>query len=90
MDAIKLKDKQDIRNINCEPADNGGCVIRFTIYTPSMKNSDSTWDEHTEVFSADEVESAAMPRILELYKADLSQKRSSKKPTSDMPMKAEG
>ncbi len=75
---IKLKDKQDLRNINIEPADNSGCVVRYTIYTPALRNSESTWDEHVEVFSGDEVEDKAMARIVELYKADLAAKIASK------------
>ena len=41
LEEIKLTGKQEIQNISIEPADNGGCVLRFTVYTPSMKHSDS-------------------------------------------------
>jgi len=77
LEAIKLKDKQELRSINLEPATNGGAIIRYTIYTPAMKNSESIWDERSEVFSEDEIEDKAMPRIVELYKVSLASKKSS-------------
>lgn len=70
MEAIKLTKYQEVKNIAMEPADNGGCVLRYTIYTPSMKHSDSLWDDKTEVYSDEEIETVTLPRILELYKAD--------------------
>ncbi len=83
MEAIELKKNQEIQSIRLEPADNGGCVLRYTLYTPSMQHSDSEWDEKTEVYPDGEVEDVALPRILELYKADYANamiKHASKNP----------
>lgn len=89
--AIKLKDKQDIRNIGLEAADNGGAVLKYVIYTPSLKHSESVWDEHTEVFAAEEVETTCMNRIIELYKADLAAKAANKNSNgSSSPMAMKG
>ncbi len=70
MEAISLKKNQEIRDIRMEPASNGGCVLSYEIYTPSMQHSESTWDRKTEIFTDEQMESVALPRIMELYKAD--------------------
>ncbi len=80
MEAIKLTKNQEIQSIHLEPADNGGGVLRYTIHTPHMQNSDSVYDEQTEVYSDEEIETVALPRILELYKANYA-KAKSKHPT---------
>lgn len=87
LEEIKLTGKQEIQNISIEPADNGGCVLRFTIYTPSMKHSDSNWDSRTELFDDDEIDTA-LERIKELYRLNLQGKKNKK--GSDEPMKSEG
>lgn len=75
---ISLMANQEVQNICVEPADNGGCVIRYTLYTPALRNSESVYDSKTEVFNEDEVETLAMDRIVELYKADMAAKRDKK------------
>jgi hypothetical protein len=70
---IKLSNMQEIQDINIQPADNGGCVLSYSIYKPAMKNSDSEYKRHTEVFSAEELE-LALDRIRNLYKANLEMK----------------
>lgn len=77
LEVIKLKGLQEIQNIGIEPADNGGCVLRYSIYTPTAKNSESGWDSHTELFDEDEIETA-LDRIRDLYKANLETKKSGK------------
>jgi hypothetical protein len=77
LEKIKLSGMQEIQNIGIEPADNGGCVLRFTVYTPSMKHSDSNWDSHTELFDEEEIETA-LDRIRELYRLNLDNKKSGK------------
>lgn len=72
--SISLKAMQEIKNIGLEPADNGGCILRFTIYTPSVKHSDSNWDDHIEIFPPEEIEDA-LDRIRELYKASFATRR---------------
>lgn len=74
LEAIKLKDKEEVQNISIEPADNGGCVLRFTVYTPSMKHSDSNWDSHVELFDEDEIDTA-LDRIKELYRLNLQNRK---------------
>jgi len=85
---ISLKGMQELQSINIEPADNGGCVLRYTIYTPSAKNSDSSYDSRTELFNEDEIETA-LDRVRELYRANMDAKKSGKA-TVDAPVKAEG
>lgn len=75
LEKIKLSGLQEIQSINIEPADNGGCVVRYTVYTPSKKNNESGWDNHTELFDETEIE-LALDRIKELYKANLENKKS--------------
>ena len=75
LEELKLKKNQEIRSINLEPADNGGCILRYTIYTPAIKNNESNWDEKNEVFPADEVDSVAIPRLVQLYKLSLSSQK---------------
>ena len=53
-----------------EPADNGGCVLRYTLYTPSMQHSDSMYEDKVEVYTDDQIADTVLPRIMELYKAD--------------------
>ena len=76
---ISLKKNQEIQSISLNPGDNGGCSLRYSIYTPSLKNSDSVWDERNEIFGDGELDNA-LARITELYKANLS----NRKPKSDM------
>jgi hypothetical protein len=78
LEKIELTKNQEIQNICMEPADNGGCVIRYSIYTPALRNSESVYDSKTEVFDEDEVETTAMRRIVELYRADMASKRGEK------------
>jgi len=85
---IKLKGLQEIQSINVEPADNGGCVLRYTIYTPSAKYSDSNYDSRTELFDEDEIETA-LDRVRELYRANMDAKKSGKA-TIDAPAVAKG
>jgi len=80
---IKLKSMQEIQSINIEPADNGGCVLRYSIYTPSAKNSDSVYDSKTELFDEDEID-VALDRVRNLYKANISAKKSSRGSTEDV------
>lgn len=70
MEEIKLKANQEINNISLEPADNGGCALRYTVYTPAALNNESDWKECIEVYKDEEMETVVFPRILELYKAD--------------------
>ena len=70
MEAIKLTKNQEVQSIRMEPADNGGCVLRYTIYTPSKQHSDSKYDDKVEVYTDAQIEGTVMPRIMELYKAD--------------------
>jgi len=72
---VTLKSRQEISSISLRPADNGGCVLTYTIYTPSLKETQSEWDEHTEVYGEDEIETKALPKILELYRKDLNLRR---------------
>lgn len=72
---VKLAKMQEIQNIGIEPADNGGCILRYTIYKPALRNSDSEWKSHTELFDEDEIESA-LDRIRELYRLNLENKKS--------------
>jgi hypothetical protein len=74
---ISLSKLQEIQSINIEPADNGGCVLRYTVYTPHSKNTESDYDSHTELFDEDEVETA-LDRIRELYAANLEAKKTGK------------
>lgn len=94
MEAITLKKNQEIRDIRMEPADNGGAVLSYEIYTPSMQHSESTWDRKTEVYVDEEVETVALPRILEMYKADYANamiKHAEKTATTaDQPVKTVG
>ncbi|HDY67505.1 MAG TPA: hypothetical protein ENH85_06925 [Candidatus Scalindua sp.] len=69
MEAISLKKNQEVNNISMRPADNKGCILSYTLYTPSMQHSDSEWDEKTEVYTDDQVEDVVLPRILQLYRA---------------------
>ena len=88
MEAIKLSKNQEVQSIRLEPADNGGAVLRYELYTPSMLNSESTWENKTEVFSDEEIETVALPRILELHRADYANsvaKNSASNPTPPLP-----
>lgn len=73
LEKIKLTGMQEIQNIGLEPADNGGCVLRFTIHTPSKTYSESDYQNHTEVFEDDEIDTA-LERIKDLYRATLAVK----------------
>ena len=70
---IKLEKMQEIQSINIQPADNGGCVLNYSVYKPAMNHSDSEWKSHTELFDEDEIE-MALDRIRALYKANLDNK----------------
>jgi len=72
---IKLSKLQEIQSMYLRPADNGGCTLSYSIYTPSRTNTQSSYDEHNEVFSEDEIEEA-LDRIKELYRASLASKKS--------------
>jgi len=85
LEVIKLKPLQEVQNINIEPADNGGCVLRFTIHTPSKTYSESNYDNRVELFDEDEIESA-LDRIRDLYKANIEGKKTKKSGTAE-PMK---
>jgi hypothetical protein len=87
LDKITLGKMQEIQNINIEPADNGGCVLRYTVYKPAAKHSDSSYDNHTELFDDDEV-GFALDRIRDLYKANLEARKTGK--AEVMPMAKEG
>lgn len=88
LEAISLKPNQDIREISFEAADNGGAVINFVIYTPALGNRDSIWDRRTEVFAENEIETTAVNRIVELYKADMKNKLAKKKQEAAAPVKS--
>lgn len=45
-------------NLCVEPTDNGGAIVRFTVYTPSSKISQTTWDDKTFSFGEQEDEAA--------------------------------
>ena len=85
---IKLKSMQELQSISVEPADNGGCVLRYTIYTPSAKYSDSNYDSRTELFDEDEIE-GALDRVRDLYKANMNAKKSLRS-GGDAPKEATG
>ena len=89
MEAIKLTKHQEVRNIRLEPATNGGCVLSYTIYTPSMQLSESSYDEETEVYTDEQFEETVLPRITELYKAEYSNAMKRNNPGKiDAPVKA--
>ena len=69
----KLARLQELQSVNLRPADNGGCVISYSIYTPAKTHSESRYKECTEVFSSGEMEEA-LDRIKELYRASLKAK----------------
>lgn len=77
LEKVTLGKMEEIQSISIEPADNGGCVLRYTVYKPAMKHSDSTWDNHTELFDEDEIEKA-LDRIRDLYKANFEAKKTGK------------
>ena len=74
LEKIKLSKMQEVQSINLRPADNGGCTLSYSIYTPSAKNNQSSYDEHNEVFADNEIEEA-LDRIKELYRANLQAKK---------------
>lgn len=78
MEPISLTKNQEVNNIRVSIADNGGLVLTYTLYTPSLANSDSKWDEKTEIYSEEEIETTALPRIMELYRADIANKKTQK------------
>ena len=92
MEEIKLSKNQEVERINVKPADNGGCVLTYTLYTPSGTHSESKWDEQTEIYKEGEFEEKAIPRIVELYKADYYSRMEPKEESKGeaMPMKASG
>ena len=77
LEKITLGKMQEIQNINIESADNGGCVLRYTVYKPAAKHSESSYDNHTELFDDDEVE-MALNRIRDIYKANFEAKKTGK------------
>ncbi|MCK4822241.1 hypothetical protein KA005_41140 [bacterium] len=89
MEVINLNKNQEVQSIRLEPADNGGAVLRYELYTPSMLNSESTWENKIEVFADGEVKTVALPRILELYKADYANAmaKQSQKSGGEQPVK---
>ena len=89
MEAISLKKNQEIESIRLRPADNGGCSLEYTLYTPTMTHSESTWDNRLEVYKDGEMETVVFPRILELYKADYanSMMKQNDKETNPSPQK---
>lgn len=70
VEPIKLGKNEELESIRVKSADNGGCIISYTLYTPSGTHSESKWDEKTEVYGEGEFEEKVIPRIVELYKAD--------------------
>ena len=91
MEKIALTKGQEVESIRLEPADNGGCVLRYTLHTPAAKNSESNWKDVTEVYEEEDFETKALPKILELYKANYYGKKANnayEKGGMDMPMKA--
>ena len=89
MEAINLTKDQEIESIRLKPATNGGCVLSYTIYTPRLQNSESFYDEKTEVYTDEQFEETVLPRILELYKAEYSSAMSrNNKGQIDAPVKA--
>lgn len=47
---------KEIRDIGARKSDNGGYVLRYCIYTPAGAISESSWDEKTLVYGADQKE----------------------------------
>lgn len=47
---------KEIRDISVKRADNGGYVLRYSIYTPAGAISESVWDDQTLVYGKDEKE----------------------------------
>lgn len=64
----KMKNYQEINNINTDVADNGGLIVRYTLYTPAKKNSESQWDDKTYIFDNCE---EALDFIRELFQAKI-------------------
>ena len=77
MEAIKLGKNQEIQSIRLEPADNGGVILSYEIYSPAATHMESTWDNKKEIYKEDEIETIVFPRILELYKDSYNNKKPS-------------
>ena len=78
---IVLKPNQDVDSIRIEIPDNGGLIVNYTLHTPSIKNSDSIWDDKKEMFDDDEVDEA-FARIQELYKAQYTHRKAQRAKTA--------
>jgi hypothetical protein len=72
---IKLKKDQEIEYVSMNVGDNGGCVINYTIRTKAASYDKETHDSRTEIFGDTEVDSKALPRIMEIYKANFENKK---------------
>lgn len=64
---LKLKKNQKISYVNMERADNGGVIVRYNIITESGNNSQTGWDDRTEVYT-DAQKQEAVDRAAELLK----------------------
>ena len=78
MEEISLTGQQTLDSIRVDIADNGGAVLKYTIYTPSGKHSESTWDEKTEIYEDEEIETKLLPRITQLYRTEIARKKGEK------------
>lgn len=75
LEPIKLKKGQEIEYISCDVGDNGGAVLHYTIKKTAATYDKEERDSRTEIFSEEEFETKALPRILELYKANYEAKK---------------
>ncbi len=80
---IELTKLQEIQNISIQPADNGGCVLNYSVYKPAAKHNESEWKNHVELFDEDEID-LALNRIKDLYRANLEAKKTGKAEVSPM------
>jgi len=92
-DEFKLPKGAEIESIRLEPADNGGVVLRYDIYTAASTHSESKYESKTEVYTEDEMEEKVWPRMKQLYQAQFNQakiKALTAKAAIPPPMKARG
>ena len=64
-----LSKGHEVEGINMKLSDDGEIIVSWTIYKPSRKNSESTWEDHTIVC---ETCAEAWDKLESLYRLKLA------------------
>ena len=67
---IALKKGQEIQGISLEKSDNGGFVLRYTVYTSAPTKNQNGWDDKTFTYTSDQ-KKEAFDHLVSIYEQKL-------------------